>query len=99
MDRLAFARVNVKLERMKILFALSVLLVSSPWLAAQTNLTAHQEQILAATASGIAPRFNGVQVISIHPNTPLIFRFAVSGGCGLVAENCNSCVTEPASIF
>ncbi len=45
----------------------------------QTNLTARQEQILAAATDGITPRFNGAQVIGIHPNTPLLYRFAVSG--------------------
>jgi hypothetical protein len=59
------------------LFAL-VLGAMSPALA-QTNLTARQEKILAAAANGPAPHFNGAQVIGIHPNTPLIFRLAVSG--------------------
>jgi alpha-galactosidase len=54
------------------------MLALSPGLA-QTKLTSRQEQILAAAASRPAPRFNGAQVIGVRPNTPLLFRLAVSG--------------------
>jgi len=46
---------------------------------AQSNLTGRQAQILAAAGEGLAPRFNGTQIIGIHPHTPLLFRLAVSG--------------------
>jgi hypothetical protein len=50
-------------------------------LSPNINLTAREEQIVAAAASDMkgAPRFNGASVVGIHPNTPLFFSLAVSG--------------------
>jgi len=65
---------------MKTVCVLAFLLGAMSLAFAQTKLTARQEQILAAAANDLAPRFNGAKVIGIHPNTPLLFRLAVSGG-------------------
>jgi hypothetical protein len=44
-----------------------------------TNLTAREEQIIAAAKVGAAPQFNGARVIGIYPGRPLIYSLAVSG--------------------
>ncbi|MDE3066972.1 MAG: alpha-galactosidase [Verrucomicrobiota bacterium] len=48
-------------------------------LSPDTNLTAREEQIIAASKPEAAPRFNGASVVGARPNTPLIFSLAVSG--------------------
>ena len=48
--------------------------ISSP-----TNLTAREEQIIAAARMEAAPRFNGAQVIGIRPGTPFLYALAVTG--------------------
>jgi hypothetical protein len=45
----------------------------------QTNLTAREEQIIAAAKAGAAPQFNGARVIGIHPGTPFLHSLAVTG--------------------
>jgi len=49
--------------------------------SSDTNLTAREEQIVAASEldTHSAPRFNGTGVMGIYPNTPLIDSLAVSG--------------------
>jgi alpha-galactosidase len=49
--------------------------------SSDTNSTAREEQIIAAVNSNLtgAPRFNGANVVGIHPNTPLIFSLAIGG--------------------
>lgn len=44
-----------------------------------TNLTALEQQLVAATKTEAAPQFNGARVIGLRPNTPLIYSLAVSG--------------------
>lgn len=44
-----------------------------------TNLTAREQQIIAAAVPDSTPRFNGAEVFGVHPNTPVIFPLAVSG--------------------
>ena len=44
-----------------------------------TNLTAREEQIIAAAKADIAPRFNGARIVGIHPGTPFIYSLAVTG--------------------
>jgi len=44
-----------------------------------TNLTAREEMIIAASKAGAAPQFNGAQIIGVRPNMPLIWSLAVSG--------------------
>jgi alpha-galactosidase len=44
-----------------------------------TNLTAREEQIIAAAKPGAAPRFNGATVVGIRPGTPFLHSLAVSG--------------------
>ncbi len=44
-----------------------------------TNLTAREEQIIAAARPGQEPCFNGARVVGVRPNTPLIYSLAVSG--------------------
>ena len=47
--------------------------------ASDTNLTAREQQIIAAARPGAAPRFNGAGLVGIHPGTPLVYSLAVSG--------------------
>jgi hypothetical protein len=44
-----------------------------------TNLNAHEEQIIAAAKAGAAPRFNGARIVGIRPGTPFIYSLVVSG--------------------
>jgi hypothetical protein len=76
----AFSFGNLKIEFMKKhLLSLVFLLALLSAAFAQTNLTDRQQQIIAAGGTGAAPEFQGAQVIGVHPGTPLIFPFAVSG--------------------
>src|SRR5260370_18098069 len=60
-----------------------LLLTSGPLRAeivsSNTNLTAREEQIIAAAKSAPEPRFNGASIIGVHPRTPLLYSLAVSG--------------------
>ena len=47
--------------------------------SAGTNLTAREEQIIAAAKPGAAPQFNGARIVGIRPGTPFIHSLAVSG--------------------
>ena len=49
-----------------------------------TNLTAREEQIVAAGKSGLAPQFNGARIVGIRPQTPFLFSLAVNGERPLV---------------
>ena len=44
-----------------------------------TNLTAREEQIIAAARPEPTPRFNGAQIIGIRPRTPLLHSLAATG--------------------
>ena len=44
-----------------------------------TNLTVREEQIIAATKAGAAPRFNGACIAGIRPGTPFLHSLAVTG--------------------
>ncbi len=44
-----------------------------------TNLTAREEQIVAAAKTGAAPEFNGAGIIGIYPGTPFLHSLAVTG--------------------
>ncbi|MGO8836224.1 MAG: putative Ig domain-containing protein [Limisphaerales bacterium] len=44
-----------------------------------TNLTARQEQIIAAAKAGAAPQFNGASFVGIRPGTPFIYSLPVTG--------------------
>jgi hypothetical protein len=44
-----------------------------------TNLTAREEQIIAAAKAEAAPRFNGAHIIGIHPGTPFLHSLALTG--------------------
>ena len=44
-----------------------------------TNLTAREEQIIAAAKADAAPQFNGARIVGIRPGTPLVYSLAVSG--------------------
>ena len=48
-------------------------------LSPNTNLTAREEQIIAAAKAGAAPRFNGARIVGIRPGTPFIHSLAVTG--------------------
>ena len=37
-----------------------------------TNLTAREEQIIAAAKADAAPRFNGARIVGIRPGTPFL---------------------------
>jgi alpha-galactosidase len=49
-----------------------------------TNLTAHEEQIIGASKIQAAPRFNGPRIFGIYPHAPFLQSLAVSGGRPLV---------------
>jgi hypothetical protein len=44
-----------------------------------TNLTAREEQIIAAVKADAAPRFNGARIVGIRPGTPFIHSLAITG--------------------
>jgi len=44
-----------------------------------TNLTAREEQIIAAAKAGAAPQFSGARIVGIRPGTPFIHSLAVTG--------------------
>jgi hypothetical protein len=44
-----------------------------------TNLTAREEQIIAAAKAGVAPQFNCARIVGIRPGTPFIHSLAVTG--------------------
>ena len=44
-----------------------------------TNLTAREEQIIAAAKAEAAPRFNGARIVGIRPGTPFLYSLAVTG--------------------
>ncbi|HEV2436950.1 MAG TPA: putative Ig domain-containing protein [Verrucomicrobiae bacterium] len=44
-----------------------------------TNLTARQEQIIAAAKPAAIPQFNGARIVGVRSDTPLILLLAVSG--------------------
>src|SRR5579862_5298741 len=49
-----------------------------------TNLTASEEQIIAAAKAAAAPRFNDARIIGIRPGTPFLHSLAVTGARPLV---------------
>ena len=61
------------------LLLLAVNFLNAQVLSPNTNLTAREEQIIAATKPGAAPHFNGAMVVGIRPGTPFIHSLAVSG--------------------
>ena len=44
-----------------------------------TNVTAHEKQIIAAARPEAAPRFNGPARVGVRPGTPLAYSLPVSG--------------------
>jgi hypothetical protein len=44
-----------------------------------TNLTAREEQIIAAARPVAAPQFNGARIVGVRPHTPLLHSLAVTG--------------------
>ena len=44
-----------------------------------TNLTAREERIIAATKTDSAPRFNGARILGIQPGTPFLHALAANG--------------------
>ena len=64
---------------MKTIYFLALLLGATSSGLGQTNLTERQEHLLAAATNDLALRFNGAQIIGVHPNTPLLYRLAASG--------------------
>ncbi|MGH7975149.1 MAG: putative Ig domain-containing protein [Limisphaerales bacterium] len=62
----------------------ALMCVAANFLSAQiispdTNLTAREQQIVAASKIQSAPQFNGAKIVGVRPNTPLIFSLAVNG--------------------
>ena len=69
---------------MKTFLGLLALVAAANILSAQTVSTnasspTREEQIIAASAIGAAPQFNGARVVGIYPGTPLIYSLVVSG--------------------
>src|SRR5215831_15669603 len=61
------------------LLALAATASSAQIVSPNTNLNAREEQIITAAQPGTAPRFNGPQIISVRPNTPLLCALNVTG--------------------
>ncbi|HUA38177.1 MAG TPA: putative Ig domain-containing protein [Candidatus Sulfopaludibacter sp.] len=53
--------------------------LSAQIISPDTNLTAREQQIIAAAQPAAAPQFNGPRVAGIRPGTPLVFSLAVTG--------------------
>jgi hypothetical protein len=53
--------------------------VSAQMVSTDTNLTARDEQIVAAAKAGAAPQFNGARIIGIYPGAPFFHSLAVTG--------------------
>ncbi|MGH7990081.1 MAG: putative Ig domain-containing protein, partial [Limisphaerales bacterium] len=53
--------------------------LSAQIISPDTNLTAREQQIVAASKIQSAPQFNGAKIVGVRPNTPLIFSLAVNG--------------------
>ena len=69
---------------MKKILGLLALVAATTALSAQTVSTnasspTREEQIIAASAIGAAPQFNGARVVGIYLGTPLIYSLVVSG--------------------
>ncbi len=69
---------------MKRIGILPLLILAANFLRAEvvspnTNLTAREEQIIAAARAATAPRFNGAPCVGARPGTPLVYSLAVSG--------------------
>jgi hypothetical protein len=53
--------------------------VSAQTVSPNTNLTAREEQIVAAAKAGAGPQFNGARIIGIYPGTPFLHLLPVTG--------------------
>ncbi|HKI68991.1 MAG TPA: hypothetical protein VKA67_05340, partial [Verrucomicrobiae bacterium] len=60
-------------------FAAANLLRASGITSPDTNLTAHENQIVAASQTGDAPQFNGARMVGVYPKTPFLYSLAVTG--------------------
>ena len=54
-------------------------ILSAQTVPLNTSLPTREEQIVAASAIGATPQFNGARVVGIYPGTPLVYSLAVSG--------------------
>ena len=65
--------VNKKSSRLHVVawLFLAVGCLRAQVLSPDANLTAREEQIIAAAKADAAPQFNGTCVIGIHPGTPI----------------------------
>jgi hypothetical protein len=61
------------------LLATAASVVTSP----DTNLTAREEQIIAASRPAAVPQFHGAPILGVYPNTPFLYSLAASGGTPL----------------
>ena len=71
-------------HKMKRIGTLPLLFLTAGFLRAEvvspnTNLTAREEQIIAAARAATAPRFNGAPCVGIRLGTPLVYSLSVSG--------------------
>lgn len=73
--------ISIKLNGVFFTLILSACALRAQIVSPNTNLTAHEEQIIAASKSDAdgVPQFNGVKIVGIRPKTPMIFSLAVSG--------------------
>ena len=69
----------MKLIGIVLSLAWSANLLSAQFLSPNTNLTAREQMIIAASKAAAAPQFNGAQVIGVRPGAPLVWSLAVSG--------------------
>ena len=69
----------MKFPGIVLLLAWSASVLSAQVVSPNTNLTAREGIIVAASKARAMPQFNGAQVIGIRQNTPLIWALAVSG--------------------
>ena len=62
-----------------LLLAAGCISLRAQGISPNTNLTAREEQIIAAAKADAVPRFNGARVVGIRPGTPFIHSLAVTG--------------------
>ncbi len=55
------------------------LLNAAEIISSDANLTAREQQIIAAAKTGLAPQFNSARVVGIRPVTPFLYSLAVTG--------------------
>jgi len=72
-------KIAMRFTKLSPLLLLAAIAASAQIDSPNTNLTAREEQIVAAAKAGAAPEFNGAGIIGIYPGRPFIHSLAVTG--------------------